>query len=87
MLGELDLARELRECLSHSLSQVRSANAMEEEKSTTGGSDDWTTGPGVGDLWTEVNHVAIVVTDVGRSLHFYTDVVGMKQVMRPDFDR
>ena len=29
----------------------------------------------------------IVVSDVGRSLNFYSDVVGMKQVMRPNFDR
>ena len=42
---------------------------------------------GVGRLWSAVNHIAIVVRDVGRSLQFYTDVVGMKQIMRPDFDR
>ena len=42
---------------------------------------------GVNDLWTSVNHIAIVVSDVGTSLSFYTDVVGMKQVMRPNFDR
>lgn len=41
---------------------------------------------GVNDLWTNVNHVAIVVRDVGRSLQFYTDI-GMKQIMRPNFDR
>ena len=29
----------------------------------------------------------LVVSDVGRSLNFYSDVVGMKQVMRPNFDR
>jgi catechol 2,3-dioxygenase-like lactoylglutathione lyase family enzyme len=34
-----------------------------------------------------VNHVALVVSDVGRSLAFYTDVVGMKQIIRPNFDR
>lgn len=42
---------------------------------------------GVSHLWSSVNHVAIVVSDVGRSLHFYTDIIGMKQVMRPNFDR
>ncbi len=42
---------------------------------------------GVSKYWTKVNHVAIVVSDVGRSLSFYTDVVGMKQVIRPNFDR
>ncbi len=31
--------------------------------------------------------MAIVVRDIGRSLHFYTDVVGMQQIIRPDFDR
>ena len=34
-----------------------------------------------------MNHIALVVSDVGRSLTFYTDVVGMKQVLRPNFDR
>ena len=42
---------------------------------------------GVSNLWSSVNHIAIVVADVGRSLAFYTDVVGMKQVIRPNFDR
>ena len=42
---------------------------------------------GVSNLWSSVNHIAIVVADVGRSLAFYADVVGMKQVIRPNFDR
>jgi len=42
---------------------------------------------GLSALWTSVNHIALVVSDVGRSLNFYSDVVGMKQVMRPNFDR
>ena len=42
---------------------------------------------GVSKLWSSVNHIAIIVSDVGRSLQFYTDVVGMKQILRPDFDR
>ncbi len=42
---------------------------------------------GVRGLWSEVNHVAIVVADVGRSLEFYTEIVGMEQILRPDFDR
>ena len=42
---------------------------------------------GVSDLWTNVNHIAIVVSNVGTSLSFYTDVIGMKQILRPDFDR
>ena len=28
-----------------------------------------------------------MVSDIGRSLHFYTDIIGMEQVNRPDFDR
>ena len=42
---------------------------------------------GIGGMWGSVNHIAIVVSDVGRSLTFYTEVIGMKQVMRPNFDR
>jgi len=42
---------------------------------------------GVSDLWKNVNHVAIVVSDIGRSVAFYSGVLGMKQILRPDFDR
>ena len=42
---------------------------------------------GVSALWSSVNHVALVVSDVGRSVSFYADIVGMRQVMRPNFDR
>jgi len=42
---------------------------------------------GVSDLWNSVNHIAIVVSDVGRSCAFYGGTLGMQQVMRPDFDR
>ena len=42
---------------------------------------------GVSKLWGEVNHIAIVVSDVGTSLQFYTDIIGMRQIMRPNFDR
>jgi len=42
---------------------------------------------GVSSLWKGVNHIALVVSDVGRSVAFYGGVLGMKQVMRPDFDR
>ena len=41
---------------------------------------------GVGVLWAKADHVAIVVKDVGRSLQFYTSI-GMRQIMRPNFDR
>ena len=56
-----------------------------EEEETEQGSDKGLRG--VRSLWTTVNHVAIVVADVGRSLQFYTEVVGMEQINRPDFDR
>merc|ERR1712025_475455 len=42
---------------------------------------------GVSDLWNSVNHIAIVVSDVGRSCAFYGGTLGLQQVMRPDFDR
>jgi catechol 2,3-dioxygenase-like lactoylglutathione lyase family enzyme len=44
-------------------------------------------GRGVRKFWGNVNHIAIVVSDVGRSLEFYCDVIGMEQIQRPDFDR
>ena len=42
---------------------------------------------GLGDLITKVNHIAITVSDVGRSLNFYVDVLGLQQIRRPTFDR
>ncbi len=41
----------------------------------------------LGDLCTGVDHVALVVSDIGRSLHFYAGVLGLKQIARPDFHR
>ena len=41
----------------------------------------------VGGHWCGVNHIAICVSDVGRSVSFYCNVVGMTQILRPDFDR
>ena len=35
---------------------------------------------GVSDLWKSVNHIAVVVSDVGRSVAFYGGVLGMTQV-------
>lgn len=43
--------------------------------------------PGVSDLWSAVNHIALVVSDIGRSCAFYSGKLGMQQIMRPDFDR
>ena len=34
-----------------------------------------------------VNHIAFIVSDVGRSSTFYSDVLGLQQVKRPNFDR
>jgi len=42
---------------------------------------------GVSDLWSSVNHVAIVVSDIGKSCAFYGGTLGIEQIMRPDFDR
>ena len=42
---------------------------------------------GVGDLLLKVNHIAITVSDVGRSLNFYVDILGFQQIRRPTFDR
>jgi catechol 2,3-dioxygenase-like lactoylglutathione lyase family enzyme len=42
---------------------------------------------GLGDLLMKVNHIAITVSDVGRSLSFYVDILGLQQIRRPTFDR
>jgi catechol 2,3-dioxygenase-like lactoylglutathione lyase family enzyme len=42
---------------------------------------------GLEDLIIRVNHVAIIVADVGRSLSVYSDVLGFQQIQRPNFDR
>ena len=34
-----------------------------------------------------VNHIALIVSDVGRSSYFYSDILGLQQVKRPNFDR
>ncbi|GFH59466.1 hypothetical protein CTEN210_15942 [Chaetoceros tenuissimus] len=36
---------------------------------------------------TSVNHIAFIVSDVGRSSVFYSNVLGLQQVKRPNFDR
>ena len=61
--------------------------ATPSSSSSSSEDDDFPLVRGVGKMWSNVNHIAIVVEDVGRSLQFYTDVVGMKQIMRPNFDR
>merc|ERR1719410_1233272 len=42
---------------------------------------------GLKDSVERCNHVAIIVADVGRSATFYSEVVGLQQITRPDFDR
>jgi len=42
---------------------------------------------GLGTLLKKVNHVAIIVSDVGRSLAFYVQILGFQQIRRPNFDR
>jgi len=34
-----------------------------------------------------ITHVALIVSDVGRSTYFYSDILGLEQVKRPNFDR
>ncbi|KAI0557214.1 Dihydroxybiphenyl dioxygenase [Gracilaria domingensis] len=50
----------------------------------------WTPGrkkSGLGNLIYKANHIAIIVSDVGRSASFYTNIMGFQQIRRPDFDR
>ena len=41
-------------------------------------------GEGAGVMIERLDHVAVVVTDVGRAVAFYRDVLGMREVPRPD---
>jgi len=42
---------------------------------------------GVGKFLGKVNHIAILVSDVGKSATFYSKVLGLPQIKRPNFDR
>jgi Ca2+-binding EF-hand superfamily protein/catechol 2,3-dioxygenase-like lactoylglutathione lyase family enzyme len=42
---------------------------------------------GLGTLLKRVNHVAIIVEDIGTSLTFYSDLIGFQVIKRPNFDR
>jgi Ca2+-binding EF-hand superfamily protein/catechol 2,3-dioxygenase-like lactoylglutathione lyase family enzyme len=42
---------------------------------------------GLGTLLTKVNHIAIIVSDINKSLAFYVEVLGLQQIRRPNFDR
>lgn len=42
---------------------------------------------GLGTVIYKANHIALIVSDVGKSAAFYSDVIGLQQIRRPDFDR
>ena len=42
---------------------------------------------GMGDFIRSVNHIAIILSDVGRSLAFYTEIIGFQQIQRPNLHR
>jgi len=42
---------------------------------------------GVGPYLGRVNHIALIVSDVGRSVKFYSEILGLPQINRPNFDR
>jgi len=43
--------------------------------------------PGLANVIHKTNHIALVVSDVGRSAEFYAKVIGLQQIRRPNFDR
>lgn len=42
---------------------------------------------GLGEVIHKANHIALIVSDVGKSATFYSEVIGLQQIRRPDFDR
>lgn len=42
---------------------------------------------GLGSLVYKANHIALIVSDIGRSAAFYSNVLGFQQIRRPNFDR
>ncbi|PXF40666.1 hypothetical protein BWQ96_09621 [Gracilariopsis chorda] len=42
---------------------------------------------GLGSLVYKANPIALIVSDVGRSAAFYSNVLGFQQIRRPNFDR
>lgn len=42
---------------------------------------------GLGKYLYKANHIAIIVSDVGRSARFYSDIMGFQQLRRPNFDK
>lgn len=41
---------------------------------------------GLGSYVHQVNHIALIVSDVGKSAEFYSNVMGFRQIRRPNFD-
>ena len=81
-------ARSAMSSLANSaLQRQKSATTDEEEEDEVGQDGVGGVLRGVANQWVNVNHIALVVRDIGRSLHFYSDIIGMRQVIRPDFDR
>lgn len=42
---------------------------------------------GLGEHIYKANHIALIVSDVGRSSQFYSNVMGFQQIRRPNFDK
>lgn len=42
---------------------------------------------GIGERIVSAGHMAITCTDIGVSTAFYSDVLGLPQIERPNFDR
>ncbi|EGR32980.1 hypothetical protein IMG5_064880 [Ichthyophthirius multifiliis] len=42
---------------------------------------------GLGRNISHSNHIALVVSDIGASTYFYSDILGLQQIERPNFDR
>ena len=42
---------------------------------------------GLGELIYKANHITLTVSDVGKSLAFYRDVLGLQQIRRPNLEK
>ena len=42
---------------------------------------------GLGEVLYKANHIALICSDIGRSAAFYTNVIGLQPIRRPNFDR
>ncbi|PXF46244.1 hypothetical protein BWQ96_03900 [Gracilariopsis chorda] len=70
------------------------AKLLEAERNPPRNPDDnpflhWSKGREIrelGSLFYKANHIALIVSDVGRSAAFYSNVLGFQQIRRPNFD-